>query len=138
MVTLLETKLNSLPPDITSNYPPLVHQTINDVNPIFVTKPDNPVNLPVNNIPQPPVVNVVAVPQNIDQTPPENTEQPQEKKVEDDTPESQLRILLEENPNLDKFHKMLKYGIPTIAVEQKAKFEGTEGELIAVYILLIK
>jgi hypothetical protein len=132
MVTLLETKLNSLPPEITSNYPPLVHQTINDVNPIFVTKPDNPVNLPVNNIPQPPSVNIVTTPQNTDTIAPENIEQPEEKKVEDDSPESQLRILLEENPNLDKFHKMLKYGIPTIAVEQKAKFEGTESEVIAV------
>ena len=35
MVTMLESKLNSLPEEITSKYPPLVFCSLNDVNPII-------------------------------------------------------------------------------------------------------
>ena len=35
MVTLLESKLNSLPSEITANYPPLVSQKLEDVNVVF-------------------------------------------------------------------------------------------------------
>ena len=136
MVTLLETKLNSLPPEITSNYPPLVHQTINDVNPIFVVKPEAVVSPPVNNTVTPKENDSQNNQNNQIEKPTEDLPQPEEKKADDDTPEGQLRVLLEENPNLDKFHKMLKYGIPSIAIEQKARFEGTEVDLITVYYFL--
>ena len=33
MVSLLEFKLNSLPPEITSKYPPLTYSCLNDINP---------------------------------------------------------------------------------------------------------
>ena len=134
MVTLLETKLNSLPPEITNNYPPLVHQSINDVNPFFSEKQDFPVtiNVPVpNNVSQPAII-----PTNITTIIPEKVEQEDEKKVEEDTPASQLNKFIEENPEYEKFHKMLKYGVPSMAIETKAKFEGMDVELIVVFHLL--
>jgi hypothetical protein len=135
MVALLETKLNSLPPEITSTYPPLAHQSINDVNPFFVSKQEVPVNNPpVSNQAQPPINNNVAQPpENVPVNQVESIPE-EENKAVDDSPEAQLRVFLEENENLDKFHKMLKYGIPTMAIEQKAKLEGIEGDLIAVRI----
>ena len=36
MLSLLESKLNSLPPEITNSYPELIHISLNDVNPEIV------------------------------------------------------------------------------------------------------
>lgn len=36
MLGLLESKLNSLPPEITNGYPELIHISLNDVNPEIV------------------------------------------------------------------------------------------------------
>ena len=131
MVSLLETKLNSLPSEITNNYPPLVHKSINDLNPFFI-KQETQINTSVPaviNQPQPPVNNAV-VESNIVK---ENNLPVEEVKVEEETPLSILKKFLEENPELEKFHKMLKYGVPSMAIETKAKFEGMDNELISVF-----
>ena len=135
MVTLLESKLNSLPPEITSTYPNLVHQTINDVNPFFANKQEN--NVASNNQPVAPINNNNYnnnISNNINSRVENKVEiiEKEEEKNVDDSPESQLRNFVEENPSLEKFHKMLKYGIPTMAVEQKAKLEGTDADIIVV------
>ena len=133
MVSLLESKLYSLPSEITTKYPPLTYYSLNDINPqilstnIYEIK-SNEVKDQVN--PQP-VENKT-----------EEIEKPNEivvkieEKVEviEETPEKKLKGFLEEN-NSDKvqnIYKMLKFGIPEQAVLQKARFTGIELNVVNV------
>ena len=89
------------------------------------------INVPVpNNVSQHAII-----PTNITSIIPEKVEQEDEKKVEADIPTSKLNKFIEEN-QYEKFHKMLKYGVPSMAIETKAKFEGMDVELIVVFHLL--
>lgn len=131
MVTLLESKLNSLPPQITSKYPSLVHYSINDINPEIVTnKPIEKINEKVENNVQNNVQKVENV-ENNNNTNTNNTEQNNaeneatEKVEENISPElKNLNNLLEENPSLQNFYINLKNGIPEQAIIQRAVMSG--------------
>ena len=73
MITLLESKLNSLPPEITSTYPQLQQCNLDDVNPVInivqqqsipSTQPSSsvPVAPPLGNVPVPPPLGNVPIP----------------------------------------------------------------------------
>ena len=73
MITLLESKLNSLPPEITSTYPQLQQCNLDDVNPVINivqqqsisnSQPSSsvPVAPPLGNVPVPPPLGNVPVP----------------------------------------------------------------------------
>ena len=73
MITLLESKLNSLPPEITSTYPQLQQCNLDDVNPVINivqqqsvpnTQPSSsvPVAPPLGNVPVPPPLGNVPIP----------------------------------------------------------------------------
>lgn len=67
MTTLLESKLNSLPPEITSQFPQLQQCTLDDVNPVISTSPAIISNSSVPSAPQgssniPPVPGTGSIP----------------------------------------------------------------------------
>lgn len=127
MTTLFETKLNSLPEDLKSQYPNLQPCNLDDVNPIFsVNANPNSSNQqqqqqPSGNIPVAPPMDLPPQEQNQ-----ENAEVQEEKKEEEQqqqsevTPETELENFFCENEEYRSFLKMLKYGVPLEAVKQKA------------------
>ena len=161
MTTLLEAKLNSLPPDITATYPQLVQCSLDDVNPVVsvvqpVVSNNNPSvpsvpsvpSAPSGSVPVPPPMN--AKPGEFKgpgpvQPQPQNPEGGEEEKKEEEpkpeaemTPQEKLDKFLEENKgSFVNLHKMLKMQIPDDAVRQKAMMNGIDAdkvdELISLY-----
>ena len=146
MTTLLEAKLNSLPEKITSTYPQLQQCNLDDVNPII----NNPVIVenvnesesgPVPPPSSPPYVNEIA--QNNkneeDKKENENGEQPKEGEGEGGEgeggdPAENLENFLKSHENYRNLYKMIKMGVPIMAVEQKAKVNGFDMDLLEVLI----
>ncbi len=122
MVNLLESKLNSLPSDITSKYPQ------SDFIPLSGIKPELTVFNPAQEGVQ------ESRPDNIIE--PEKIEEREEIKPEpvEDTPRIKLQKFLEENKSdeLDSLHKMIKYGIPEQGILQKAKLINFNMDLVKV------
>jgi len=134
MVSLLESKLYSLPPDITSKYPQLNYYSLNDINPQISST--NIYEIKKNEV-------KAEIPQ-------QTTE---DKKIElakveeilenvvytEESPEQKLRKFLEENNSdgLENIYKMLKFGISEQAVLQKARFVGIEPDIVSVKQILI-
>jgi hypothetical protein len=161
MVTLLESKLNSLPEEITSKYPPLVHCALNEINPEINMIGAN-VSLSSNNIGgssnNHEAVNkenaavsqntqTIQVESNSGDISTENKEskENQEKYSEEnktesipepieETPEQKLKSFIEQNnsEDLERLLKMLKFGIQEQAVLQKARLTGFDMELVKV------
>ncbi len=129
MVSLLESKLYSLPPEITSKYPPLTYSSLNDINPqISSTNIYEIKNSEVKpEIPQQPA-------ENKKEEIPKVEEIVEMVEVVEETPEQKLRKFLDENNSdgLDNIYKMLKFGIPEQAVLQKARFVGLEPDIVNV------
>jgi hypothetical protein len=138
MVTLLESKLNSLPPQITQKYPSLVHYSINDINPEIINKPIEKINENVQN-----VQNTQSSENNKNNnanTEQNNIEKEVTEKIEENiSPElKNLNNFLEEYPSLQNFYTNLKSGIPEQVIIQRAVMSGfKEIDIIKVYILLI-
>jgi len=141
MVKLLESKLNSLPPEITSTFPSLTHCSLNDINPeISLTvavvevkkeeiKSTEPEFQPVaKNDPAIAIEN--SNNSNIQNSNPE---------VEQ-TPDEKLKKFMETNnsENLENFLKMMKYGIHSQAVIQKALMTGFDMSLLNSLLELYK
>ena len=134
MTTLLEAKLNSLPEKITSTYPELEPTTLDDLIP-GVGDRDNKVE---EEPPQPPPINPPDKDRHSSQDNNQNN-QIEDKKVENNeqhqerieevkanlSPEDELNNFLEEHEDFKGLYKMLKFGIPTRGVKQKA----TENQL---------
>ena len=129
MVSLLESKLYSLPPDVTSKYPQLNYYSLNDINPQISST--NVYEIKKNEVKA--------------EIPPQITEDKkiEPPKVEDivenvvkaeESPEQKLIKFLEENNSdgLENIYKMLKFGIPQQAVLQKARFVGIEPDIVNV------
>jgi hypothetical protein len=151
MVTLLEARLNSLPPEITSKYPDLVHCSIDDVTPEIVisnvantsniANTSSNTNFQTNNIstqnkPQEVRQSVPIAEVKVEQ-PAEEVEQPVPEEVvvqmAPQTPEDVLRAFIEKNgEGIESYYKMLKYGVPGEAVIQKAMFSGYDTDIIKV------
>ena len=134
MTTLFESKLESLPDEIKSTFPPLQPCNLDDVNPTFSASNLNPSIQQGNN---------PAQAQNENQENKENQEgenkegnneeekkeeQPEEEK--ELTPEDELNKFLDEHEDLRQMYKMLKLGVPTYGVTQKAQMNGFDMDLI--------
>ena len=138
MTTLLESKLNSLPENITSTYPPLEPCTLDDINcPIY--PPISNSNVEVvdvdgSSVPQPP-------------PPPDQPDLDNENKKEENkednienidgeqqnaeggdnlSPEEELDKFLKDNLKYESLYKMLKLGVPVGGVKMKAKMNGID------------
>ena len=101
MTTLFEAKLDSLPEEIKSTYPPLQQCNLDDVNPVFSS-----------NI--------------IQNEPIQNNKEGEEKKEEVLTPEDELENFLKENEDYRRFVKQLKIGIKSYQIEQKERINGLD------------
>ena len=134
MTTLFESKLESLPDEIKSTFPPLQPCNLDDVNPSFSASNVNPSIQQGNN---------PAQAQNENQENKENQEgenkegnEEEEKKEEQPeeekelTPEDELNKFLEEHEDLRQMYKMLKLGVPSFGVMQKAQMNGFDVDLV--------
>ena len=130
MTTLFEAKLESLPDEIKSTFPPLQPCNLDDVNPTFsATEINNNLNQQQNE----------GENQGQNGENQENQEQEkigengEEKKEEENldlSPEEELNKFLEEHSELQSLYKMLKFGVPIIGVTQKANSLGCDMDLV--------
>ena len=130
MTTLFEAKLESLPDEIKSTFPPLQPCNLDDVNPTFsATEINNNLNQQQNE----------GQNQGQNEENQENQEQEkigengEEKKEEENqelSPEEELNKFLEEHSELQSLYKMLKFGVPIIGVTQKANSLGCDMDLV--------
>ena len=134
MTTLFESKLESLPDEIKSTFPPLQPCNLDDVNPTFSASNLNPSIQQGNN---------PAQTQNENQENKENQEgenkegnEEEEKKEEQPeeekelTPEDELNKFLEEHEDVRQMYKMLKLGVPSFGVMQKAQMNGFDINIV--------
>ena len=134
MTTLFESKLESLPDEIKSTFPPLQPCNLDDVNPSFSASNVNPSIQQGNN---------PAQAQNENQENKENQEgenkegnKEEEKKEEQPeeekelTPEDELNKFLEEHEDVRQMYKMLKLGVPSFGVMQKAQMNGYDINIV--------
>ena len=140
MTTLLEAKLNSLPEKITSTYPPLNEVNLDDIIPVIIQNPPQPVEQP----PEPPVPTIPDEDkdskgkQEEGETLPTNGEEIVHEEEENLTPQQELDKFLDEHENLKSTYKLLKMGIPTMQVEQKARMNGANLDEITKLFELAK
>ena len=140
MTTLLEAKLNSLPEKITSTYPPLNEVNLDDIIPVIIQNPPQPVEQP----PEPPVPTIPDEDkdskgkQEEGETLPTNGEEIVHEEEENLTPQQELDKFLDEHENLKSTYKLLKMGIPTMQVEQKARMNGANLDEITELFELAK
>ena len=140
MTSLFEAKLESLPDEIKSTFPPLQPCNLDDVNPTFSASEINP------NINQQQNVenqgqneenqgqNEENQGQNMENQEQEkigeNAEDKKEEENQELSPEDDLNKFLEEHSELQSLYKMLKFGVPIIGVTQKANSLGCDMDLV--------
>ena len=134
MTTLFESKLESLPDEIKSTFPPLQPCNLDDVNPTFSASNLNPSIQQGNNPAQAQNENHENKENQEGENKEENNEeekkeeQPEEEK--ELTPEDELNKFLEEHEDLRQMHKILKLGVPSFSVMQKAQMNGYDVDLV--------
>ena len=144
MTTLLEAKLNSLPEKITSTYPQLEKTTLEDITPtatnpipISYTEVDNGSRFSEQHQ-QPPKPDTNYP--DLDGNKKANNEQAMEGGGEgggdDVSPEQAYDNFLNSHDNLKNLNKMLKLGVPVPAVQQKAKMNDFDMDLVEELIKL--
>ena len=133
MTSLFEAKLESLPDEIKSTFPPLQPCNLDDVNPTFSASEVNPnINQQQN------VENQGQNEENQGQNAEnqeqekigENAEDKKEEENQELSPEDDLNKFLEEHSELQSLYKMLKFGVPIIGVTQKANSLGCDMDLV--------
>ena len=146
MTTLLEAKLNSLPENITSTYPPIENCKLDDINTVNNPIQEYSSNSNINvvegtgsSIPPPPpppplpqMDDASQNPQNnenqnypdLDQNNSNNLDVNQEENEHNLDPAQDLEKFLKENEKCRNLYTMLKLGVPVAGVEQKAKMNG--------------
>ena len=140
MTTLLEAKLNSLPEQITSTYPPIQECGLDDIIPVIINNPppkeDNHEDKQEEC--QSEQQQDDNKDQNGNQQVNEEQKQKQEEVVEELTPQQELDKFLEEHDYLRDTYKLLKMSIPYAQIEQKAGIKGLDVEEIKALYELAK
>ena len=140
MTTLLEAKLNSLPEQITSTYPPIQECGLDDIIPVIINNPppkeDN--HEDIQDECQSEQQQDDNKEQNGNQQVNEEQTQKQEEVVEELTPQQELDKFLEEHDYLRDTYKLLKMSIPYAQIEQKAGIKGLDVEEIKALYELAK
>ena len=131
MTTLLESKLNSLPENITSTYPPI------EEDPILpsVDSGSEPVN-PDESSQKPTSGDLNVIPEQKDE---DNFEgQKQGEEGQELSPEAELdKFLDEHDEEYKKLSKTLKLGVPVQAVKQKARINGMDMDEFQQFIEIL-
>ena len=140
MTTLLEAKLNSLPEQITSTYPPIQECGLDDIIPVIINNPppeeDN--HEEIKDEGKSEQQRDDNKDQNGNQQENEEQKPKQEEVVEKLTPQQELDKFLEEHDYLRDTYKLLKMSIPYAQIEQKAGIKGLDVEEIKVLYELAK
>jgi hypothetical protein len=140
MTTLLEAKLNSLPEQITSTYPPIQECGLDDIIPVIINNPppeeDN--HEEIKDEGKSEQQRDDNKDQNGNQQENEEQKPKQEEVVEELTPQQELDKFLEEHDYLRDTYKLLKMSIPYAQIEQKAGIKGLDVEEIKVLYELAK
>ena len=144
MTSLFEAKLDSLPEEIKSTYPPLQQCNLDDVNPIFSINTANDNLPPSDQKPNEPEKKEEVQKEGETQDNPaeegkqEEGKQEEEKKEEGGneeeqkeelSPEEDLNKFLESHNTYQTLYKMLKVGVPIIGVKQKAQLNGFDMDI---------
>ena len=147
MTSLFEAKLESLPDEIKSTFPPLQPCNLDDVNPTFSASEVNP-NINQQQNVENQGQNVENQGQNVENQGQneenqgqnmenqeqekigENAEDKKEEENQELSPEEDLNKFLEEHSELQSLYKMLKFGVPIIGVTQKANSLGCDMDLV--------
>ena len=140
MTTLLEAKLNSLPEQITSTYPPIQECGLDDIIPVIINNPppeeDN--HEEIKDEGKSEQQRDDNKDQNGNQQENEEQKPKQEEVVEELTPQQELDKFLEEHDYLRDTYKLLKMSIPYAQIEQKAGIKGLDVKEIKVLYELAK
>ena len=138
MTTLFEAKLESLPDEIKSTYPPLQPCSLDDVNPVFSGNSSNNIQLEQKKNEQNKNEEVKHENENKDE---EGGKKREEEKKEGEgegegggeqnelSPEEDLKQFLDKNISFQNIYKMLKVGVPVLSAEQKVKINGFDMDL---------
>ena len=135
MTTLLEAKLNSLPEQITSTYPPIQECGLDDIIPVIINNPppkeDNPPPKEDNHKDKKDEGKSEQLQddnkdQNGNQQVNKEQKPKQEEVVEELTPQQELDKFLEEHDYLRDTYKLLKMSIPYADIERKAGIKGLD------------
>ena len=134
MTTLFEAKLESLPDEIKSKFPPLQSRSLDDVNPVFSAN----VNIESRSGKQKKNEsnkNVEQVNENNEKVGGEGEgegegEGQETVQNEELSPQEELQKFLDNHKDYENLFKMLKVGVPIISVEQKAKLNGYDMDLL--------
>jgi len=133
MTSLFEAKLESLPDEIKSTFPPLQPCNLDDVNPTFSASEVNP-NINQQQNVENQGQNEENQGQNVENQEQEkigeNAEDKKEEENQELSPEEDLNKFLEEHSELQSLYKMLKFGVPIIGVTQKANSLGCDMDLV--------
>ena len=142
MTTLFEAKLESLPDEIKSQYPPLQECSLDDVNPVFSSNSNN---------------NIQSSKQRDEEIKPENKDnviegekdkkegdkKEEDKKKDEEgekkdeegekeelSPIEDLENFLSKNMQFESLFKSLKYGVHFVRISQQAKLNGVDMDLL--------
>ena len=123
MTTLFEAKLDSLPEEIKSTYPPLQQCNLDDVNPVFSSNMQNEQ-----------IQNNKEGEEKKEEGKNEEKKNEEEKKEEEEQKEEEkkqeeLENFLKENEDYRRFVKQLKIGIKSYQIEQKERINGLDMDL---------
>ena len=144
MTSLFEAKLESLPDEIKSTYPPLQECNLDDVNPVFSINNANPNPPPSGQNTneqekkeegqnegenkENPIEGETKEGENKGGENKEEENKGEENKEEENkeelSPEDDLNQFLEKNNTFQTLYKMLKVGVPIVGVKQKAQLNG--------------
>ena len=130
MTTLFEAKLESLPDEIKSTYPPLQPCSLDDVNPVFSGNSSNNIQLEQKKNEQNKNEEVKHENENKDEEGGEKTEEEKKDGEQNElSPEEDLKQFLDKNISFQNIYKMLRVGVPVLSAEQKVKINGFDMDL---------
>ena len=128
MTTLFEAKLDSLPEEIKSTYPPLQQCNLDDVNPVFSSNIQNE-QIQNNKEGEEKKEEGKNEEKKNEEEQKEEEQKEEEKKQEELTPEEELENFLKENEEYRRFVKQLKIGIKSYQIEQKERINGLDMDI---------
>ena len=142
MTTLFEAKLESLPEEIKSTFPPLQPCSLDDVNPNYSANNENNNNVQEKN-------EEINKAENQEENREMNEEEKKEEHnniIDEDkkeeiiqenvdenkelSPQEELDQFLSEHSEIQNLYKMLKLGVPTVGVIQKAQLNQFNMDLV--------
>lgn len=153
MISLFESKLQSLPNEITSTYPELTTEKLGDFS-SFNIKPNTINSQQNNNIePSQQPVNAESTNNNVNntQTTQNNVENPNENfpenqntnntgetEVQEETPQDRLDKFLKENPQLERVYRAILRKIPSYTLIPQSKLSGFSDSILNELVRLYK